>query len=51
MRQKKERTKRTAWLLAATGGSEDTEETNPAILEVVASLVRHCSDTSGLPNI
>lgn len=50
MRQKKERTKRTAWLLAAGGGS-DTEEKNPAILGVVASLVRHCSGTSGLPNM
>lgn len=51
MRQKKERTKRTAWLLTVAGGSEDTEEKNPAILGVVASLVRCCSGTSGLPNV
>lgn len=58
MRQKKERTRRTAQLLAAIGGSkdieernEDTEERNPAILGIVASLVRRCSGTSGLPNI
>jgi len=58
MRWKKERTKRTAWLLAAPGGSKDTEERNeesdernPALLGAVASLVGCFSGTSGLSNI
>lgn len=44
--------------MVAAGGSKNTEERNkdndernPAKPEVVASLVRHCSGTSGLPNI
>lgn len=56
MRWKKESTKRNS--MVAPGGSKDTEERNkengernPAKLEVVALLVRHCSGTSGLPNI
>lgn len=56
MRWKKESAKQNS--MVAPGGSKDTEERNkengernPAKLEVVALLVRHCSGTSGLPNI